>query len=139
MEDEERKAKRREYYEKTKEARREQARAYYNRNREARVAYQRSVPRGVQNERSRAYRLQLKAEVYSHYGSVCACCGESEPLFLTLDHINGGGYKHRTTVGGGLGVLLDIKKRGFPPEFQVLCFNCNQGRQLNGGICPHRE
>jgi hypothetical protein len=139
MDDEERKRKRREYYERTKEARREQAKAYYWRNRDARVAYQRTVPKEVQRGRSKANYRKIKAEVYSHYGSVCACCGESELLFLTLDHINGGGFQHRKTVGGGLAILYDIKKRGFPPEFQVLCFNCNQGRQLNGGICPHRE
>jgi hypothetical protein len=28
---------------------------------------------------------------------------------------------------------------GFPAGFQVLCFNCNQGRRLNHGVCPHVE
>lgn len=26
---------------------------------------------------------------------------------------------------------------GFPDELQLLCFNCNCGRQRNGGVCPH--
>jgi hypothetical protein len=30
-----------------------------------------------------------------------------------------------------------LKKRGYPPGYRVLCFNCNRGRYLNGGVCPH--
>jgi hypothetical protein len=29
--------------------------------------------------------------VFAHYGEQCACCGESERLFLTIDHINNDG------------------------------------------------
>lgn len=125
--------------EEQKEKVRERSRRYYWEHREERVAYQRALDPAAKNQRSKDWRVKLKAEVYSHYGDRCACCGEANPMFLTLDHVNGGGYQHRKTVGGGLGMLLDIRKRGFPPEFQVLCFNCNQGRQLNGGICPHKE
>jgi len=125
--------------EEARERQREYARAYYWRNRDARVAYQRSRPKELVRERNRQSRAKLKAEVYSHYGSVCSCCGESNLGFLSIDHINGGGFKHRTEVGGGLGILYDIRKRGYPPEFQILCFNCNLGRQLNGGVCPHKE
>ncbi len=32
-----------------------------------------------------------------------------------------------------------IIKNNFPEEFQILCFNCNSGRHINGGICPHEE
>lgn len=31
-----------------------------------------------------------------------------------------------------------LKKQGFPKgDFRVMCFNCNLGRQRNGGECPH--
>jgi hypothetical protein len=78
--------------------------------------------------------------VLAGYGGKCACCGEADPRFLTIDHINGDGRLHREALGRGSGrVWLDILKRGFPPEYQVLCYNCNSGRSINGGICPHLD
>jgi hypothetical protein len=32
-----------------------------------------------------------------------------------------------------------LRKNGFPEGFQVLCANCNIGRHINGGICPHES
>jgi hypothetical protein len=63
-------------------------------------------------------------------------------LFLSIDHVNGGGRGHRKSLGtkaSSGAMLYDIKNRGFPPDFQILCFNCNCGRQRNGGVCPHKE
>jgi hypothetical protein len=34
---------------------------------------------------------------------------------------------------------LKIIRENYPPEYQVLCFNCNCGRALNGGRCPHED
>jgi hypothetical protein len=71
------------------------------------------------------------------------CCGETEPLFLTLDHINGGGNKHRREIkesGKGSGSFYEwLKRNGYPPGFQVLCQNCNVGKWRNGGVCPHQR
>lgn len=125
--------------EEQKEVARAQARERYWRNREKYIERSRAIPKDVQRERNRVSRTRLKAEVYSHYGDKCVCCGEATPKFLSIDHVNGGGYQHRQAIGGGLALLYDIRKRGYPSEFQILCFNCNQGRQLNGGICPHKE
>ncbi len=82
-----------------------------------------------------------KDKVFNYYGGyVCKCCGETIKCFLTIDHINGGGSKHRKeNKGGGKFTYRWIVKNGFPEGFQVLCFNCNSGRALNGGICPHKE
>jgi hypothetical protein len=94
---------------------------------------------------TRQWRANLKAEVFSHYGGPkCACCAEAELLFLQLDHVNGGGGKFRKRRTGyelaTYAVYIDIKRRGFPPgEFQVLCGNCNMGKHLNGGVCPHQK
>ena len=74
--------------------------------------------------------------VFDHYGRTCICCGESEFRFLTIDHINNDGATHRKAIGGNLYSWL-IKNQ-FPDGFQVLCFNCNHGKHLNGGICPHQ-
>lgn len=88
---------------------------------------------------TRARASAIRLEVMDAYGGrFCACCGESELKFLAIDHVNGGGGRHRREVGGSDKVFRDLKKRGFPPGFQVLCHNCNFGRHINGGVCPHK-
>jgi hypothetical protein len=83
------------------------------------------------------YLRVAKKAVFAHYGQVCACCGESNPGFLTIDHINNDGAEHRRNHGGNL--YLNLRARGFPEGFQTLCWNCNCGRAHNGGICPHKQ
>jgi hypothetical protein len=80
-----------------------------------------------------------KVETINHYGIVCACCGEDNVDLLTIDHVNGGGKKHRKEIGvrAGYGFYSWLRNNNFPTGFQVLCFNCNDGRSVNGGICPH--
>jgi len=87
-----------------------------------------------------AWYAALKLKILAHYGLFCACCGESEPVFLTLDHVDGGGREHcRQIKVGGTSFYRWLISHGFPAGFRTLCFNCNSGRQVNGGICPHEE
>ena len=72
-------------------------------------------------------------------GTAAHAAVKATPAFLSIDHVNGGGRAHRKAVGGGIAVLLDIIKRGFPAQFQLLCYNCNLGPYLNGGSCPHKD
>lgn len=74
--------------------------------------------------------------VLEHYGGKCACCGEDEWKFLTIDHINNDGAAHRRVVKTYItGWLI---KNNFPPGFQILCHNCNFTKEAYGG-CPHQE
>ncbi len=84
---------------------------------------------------------RIKREVFDYYGGRCGCCGETISQFLTIDHIHGGGCKHRKEIGvsSGYSFYYWLKKNNFPSGFQVLCFNCNCGRQVNGGVCPHEQ
>lgn len=76
---------------------------------------------------------------YSPSGTpACECCGESTLTFLALDHVNGGGGKQHKELGGG-GYYTWLRRNNYPEGFRVLCHNCNMGRQLNGGTCPHVE
>lgn len=90
---------------------------------------------------NRAWRTSYKSQVLQHYGMKCACCGESDIRFLTIDHRDGGGRKHREEIGTGPGVPFYrwLKANNYPEGYTVLCFNCNCGRSVNGGICPHKE
>ena len=86
--------------------------------------------------------LKNKILVMSHYSNgkpECACCGIKELEFLSIDHINGNGNKHRSSIKtrSGWTFYLWLKKNGFPSGYQVLCHNCNQAKG-NFGNCPHK-
>lgn len=82
---------------------------------------------------------KIKDEVYEGYGGyVCNCCGETEKLFLCIDHVDGGGTDHRKNISGGAkGIYRWLKKNNYPEGFQVLCYNCNNGKHRNNNVCPH--
>ncbi len=94
----------------------------------------------LSERRQRAHRKQRAAALRAYGGDVpaCVCCGETITQFLALDHINGGGHQHHRETGGG-GFYTWLKRHNYPAGFRVLCHNCNFGRQINGGICPHQE
>jgi hypothetical protein len=80
----------------------------------------------------------LKAAAYRAYGGYrCSCCGETHPAFLSLDHVNNDGGRHRRAIGRGANIYRWLKTNNFPAGFQVLCHNCNHGKHINGGVCPH--
>lgn len=82
-------------------------------------------------------RWRARAAVLAHYGAYCACCGETEEAFLSLDHINGDGAKDRRKIGkAGHAWYLYLVKTGFPTDIQVLCYNCNLAKGFRG-VCPH--
>jgi hypothetical protein len=83
-----------------------------------------------------------KDSVFKAYGGyMCVCCGETEPVFLCIDHTNNDGYKHRREIFGsnrigGSRMYKWLVKNNFPPGFQVLCCNCNTAKRF--GVCPHK-
>lgn len=75
----------------------------------------------------------------------CSCCGETEFLFLHIDHIHGNGAEHRREmvkeqgyVSAGNNLPYWLKKHNYPKGFQVLCANCNLGKRL-AKECPHKR
>jgi len=77
---------------------------------------------------------------YSNDDIKCACCGEREWKFLSIDHINNDGAEHRKKIGnkGGDHIYRWLVRNNFPKGFQVLCHNCNQAKG-HYGICPHQQ
>jgi len=89
------------------------------------------------------WRERLRFEILSHYSNGtmrCACppCGESIIEFLELDHINNDGAKQKREGLKSTRLWTWIKKNNFPEGYQVLCANCNRGKYINRGICPHQ-
>lgn len=129
----------------------EYCRNWYTKNRVhiiARMKERRAINRVANNQvhqtlkatRRRAGKraaIRLKLETMTAYGGQCACCGEGRMEFLSIDHIHGGGNKHRKTLPTGLGFYRYLKKSGWPiGDYRVLCMNCNFSLG-HAGYCPH--
>ena len=85
------------------------------------------------------YRARLRSEMLAAYGSRCKCCGEKEPLFLQLDHVENDGHLDRKAHKTSNKLLAHLKRHGWPQSrYQLLCANCNFGKLMNGGTCPHQ-
>lgn len=128
-----------------KECKRVRSRGYGKKYREMypdRVKEQLKRYRGKMLQYQRGKYLSLKLEVINAYGGKCACCGESNLCFLTIDHINNDGNIERKTAGKKTGTTMyrSLKKSGFPQgRYQVLCANCNFAKQHDpvGHRCAH--
>jgi hypothetical protein len=97
----------------------------------------RNVDLGRKDADRRALWTKRKLAAYAAYGgAACACCGETEECFLSLDHVNDNGGQHRKEIGAA-NLYVWLERHHYPPGFRVLCMNCNMGRQRNGGVCPH--
>lgn len=133
----------RQWREKNRDRARELSRQSAARHREHRNAYHKRYYQANREAQLRARRntlVTLKAEAYAAYGGyVCVCCGETQPAFLSIDHVNNDGNTHRKKLGRGNLIYRWLKVNGYPKTFQVLCMNCNFGKRMNGGICPHVE
>lgn len=83
--------------------------------------------------------MRYRLIVFNHYKQKiisCVCCKETDLDMLEMDHINGGGTKHRKEIGTRLSIWLI--KNNFPSGFQILCANCNKSKYRNNGICSHK-
>ncbi|MBA7662760.1 hypothetical protein ES703_70793 [subsurface metagenome] len=114
-----------------------------HRDREALKAHERYLKNKDQNIRNSSARYQQrKISLVAHYSSNtngCACCGESDIRFLSIDHINGNGNQHRKKIGctSGENFYRWLIREGMPEGYQVLCYNCNMARAFYG-TCPHQ-
>lgn len=138
----------REYNAKRPDERRSRDQAYYERTKFLRREYNRLRgkeynARDAVKEAKRRHNNKLKREAMEHYGGAfCKCCGETELLMLSLDHVASDGAAHRKAITGTTRLLplqsyIWAKRNGYPAIFQVMCFNCNWARHWNNGICPH--
>ncbi len=94
---------------------------WWSRNKEACLSKRRGVRPISRQER--------KIRVLTHYGNgrlACVVCGFDNVFALSLDHIGGGGNKHRREEGLNTSdqVYSWVEKRGYPKGFQTLCMNC---------------
>ncbi len=93
--------------------------------------------RAHNREDAKKYRGKCREEALNHYGHKCVCCGESRTEFLAIDHIYGGGLKHRRE-NHVCDISVWLKQNNYPLGFRLLCHNCNMARGLYG-YCPHER
>jgi hypothetical protein len=81
------------------------------------------------NQASKKWSDNLKLTVFKHYSNgelECSICKCNDYRVLNIDHINGGGLKHRREIGfGGANFFRWLTKNNFPDGYRVLCRNCN--------------
>ncbi len=75
-------------------------------------------------------RLKInKVDIISYYSNgtmKCLKCGFDDIRALQIDHINGGGTKHRRELGRtGDAFYRWLRLNNYPEGYQVLCCNCN--------------
>lgn len=113
------------YTQSQREAQREANKKWYYKNREKHLAT------------TKKYQHKVREIVLKYYGGRCECCSESKIPFLSIDHRNGGGGKHRKELGfSGIRFYFWLRKNNYPESFRVLCHNCNQAMAWNRK-CPH--
>lgn len=99
--------------------------------------------RAAESAKTKRNQDRCRDEVYKTYGGYkCKCCGETERMFLSIDHINNDGAAERRSgkySGAGSPFYLWLRKNNFPKGYQVLCMNCQTGKHRNGGVCPHQS
>lgn len=112
----------------------------YIRNRENRIESTKKYRAKEGNYRKhldyqKHYRNKTREKFFEIYGDKCACCGELGKVFLTLDHINGGGCKERR-INSAMSTYRRAIKNIDHTEFRTLCMNCNYATRF-GKDCPH--
>src|SRR5215471_7657366 len=78
----------------------------------------------------------LHNRVIEFLGNKCVCCGETEHVFLTVDHINGGGSKHFRERPNGRMFKEILQDPEALSKYRCLCMNCNWAKRY-GNYCPH--
>lgn len=124
----------------------EEMHRYYLRNKEKimeRTYLWREGNKDKLTKYSKKYRTRLKIDAlkaYSNNKAECACCGEKEVDFLCLDHMDDNGKEDRKKTGLGTSFLKWLKVHNYPKNLrlQVLCFNCNMSKRIQGGVCIHK-
>ena len=90
------------------------------------------------NDQRRSKHTERKELIVAEYGGKCACCGESDFRFLTIDHVGNNGSEERKQGIRASRLYYKIIREQFPATYQILCYNCNCAKGVYG-ICPHQS
>lgn len=100
--------------------------------------YQAKV-RGDNRESRKRSSKKYRDLVLKVLGAVCICCGDDFAEYLEIDHINGGGKKHREQLKGSQGVYRELLRDPRSADVQILCANCHRYKTRNNKLCRDRH
>lgn len=88
--------------------------------------------------RERAYYHERRIVILAAYGNACAQCGFAKKDALHIDHIRGGGSRElkEKFKRNSHQFLRWLIVNGFPPQYQLLCANCNWIKRCERGEQP---
>lgn len=86
-------------------------------------------------EKARNSWYKHKVKFLEMYGGKCKCCGITDEVFLTIDHINGQEGIHPKECWSK--AYKDAINNYDPTKYRILCFNCNMAYRFNR-TCPHQ-
>lgn len=107
------------------QARKEAGTCYYCNKKPAKGSTMCTRHRKLQKD----YKVKIKLEALEAYGGPeCSECDEDDIAILEIDHIKGGGGKHRRDLktGGGHPFYLWLRRNNYPKGYRVLCPTCNK-------------
>ena len=71
----------------------------------------------------------IAIQIYSDGHMNCALCGNEDIDCLSIDHVKGGGGKHREKIR--MPIESWLEQNNYPDGFRILCHNCNHLEYLN--------
>lgn len=71
-------------------------------------------------------RYQFRIRIINLLGGKCVKCGFSDWRGLQIDHVRGGGTKHRKRCKNESAYNKEIEAGITSGDYQLLCANCNQ-------------
>jgi|ETNvirnome_2_300_1030623.scaffolds.fasta_scaffold02018_8 hypothetical protein len=81
--------------------------------------------------RNRKNRNLNRIKILDFLGRRCVCCGETDEMYLEVDHVYNDGYKEKS--GSNKWSVIYKKLQVEPRRYQILCSNCNRAKHTNGG------
>ena len=87
----------------------------------------------VMNKNRRKLQKELREKIINLLGGECSQCGFADERALQIDHVNGGGNKHRKQLGTGAKFYRGILSNIDSGEYQILCANCNWIKRRDKG------
>jgi ribosomal protein L20A (L18A) len=81
----------------------------------------------------RNHRRKIKLKIFKLIGNKCIKCGFSDIRILQIDHVNGNGYKERTTSSTKYYRSILEKIQSGSKDYQLLCPNCNWLKRIEKG------
>jgi len=85
-------------------------------------------------KKNKIERDDLKREIMLHYSPLMECqnplCNVKGIEFLTIDHTRGRKVEGHSRLIRGEKLYRFLRRKNYPKEYQVLCWNCNQIKEL---------